>query len=160
MGAGNGVPCLANDGGAKAHVHSFGAALHDEFKPLGVYVTVLPVGLTDTPVLAKLGMEPQTMPMKPMKVEQCVSEGFKALQENRSMIVPGRLNRIMNALVPASLAPGGDPCDPFYDSSPEILKAKLALRLGKSPEVVFATRHHGPGQPSREKWGRSRLRVL
>jgi short-subunit dehydrogenase len=104
MGAGNGVPCLANDGGAKAYVHSFGAALHDEFKPLGVYVTVLPVGLTDTPVLAKLGMEPQTMPMKPMKVEQCVSEGLKALQENRSMIVPGRLNRIMNAVVPASLA--------------------------------------------------------
>jgi uncharacterized protein len=55
-------------------------------------------------VLAKLGMKPQTMPMKPMKVEQCVSEGLKALQENRSMIVPGRLNRIMNAVVPASLA--------------------------------------------------------
>jgi hypothetical protein len=35
----------------------------------------------------------------------------------------------------------GDPCDPFCDSSPEVLKAKLALRLGKSPEVVFATHH-------------------
>jgi hypothetical protein len=41
--------------------------------------------------------------MKPMKVEQCVSEGLKALRENRSMIIPGRMNRIMNAIVPASI---------------------------------------------------------
>jgi hypothetical protein len=34
-------------------------------------------------------------------VDQCVSEGLNALRENRSRIVPGRLNRIMNALVPA-----------------------------------------------------------
>jgi short-subunit dehydrogenase len=34
MGAENGIPCLANDGGAKAYVHSLGEALHYEFKPL------------------------------------------------------------------------------------------------------------------------------
>jgi len=43
------------------------------------------------------------MPMKPMSVEQCVSEGLNALRENRSRIVPGRLNRIINALVPTSV---------------------------------------------------------
>jgi short-subunit dehydrogenase len=37
----NGVPCMANDGAAKAYVHSLGEALHYEFKRLGVYVTVL-----------------------------------------------------------------------------------------------------------------------
>jgi hypothetical protein len=42
--------------------------------------------------------------MKPMSVEQCVSEGLRGLLKNRSRVVPGRLNRIMNALVPASLA--------------------------------------------------------
>jgi hypothetical protein len=42
--------------------------------------------------------------MKPMSVEQCVSEGLSGLLKNRSKIVPGRLNRILNALVPASLA--------------------------------------------------------
>jgi hypothetical protein len=42
--------------------------------------------------------------MTPMSVEQCVSEGLSGLLKNRSRIVPGRLNRIMNALVPASLA--------------------------------------------------------
>jgi short-subunit dehydrogenase len=104
MGAENGVPCMANDGGAKAYVHSLGEALHYEFKPLGVYVTVLAAGFTNTAVLEKFGLDPKTMPMKPMSVEQCVSEGLSGLLKNRSRIVPGRLNRIMNALVPVSLA--------------------------------------------------------
>src|SRR5712691_1559472 len=104
MGAESGVPCMANDGAAKAYVHSLGEALHYEFKPLGVYVTVLAAGFTDTAVLDKFGLDPKTMPMKPMSVEQCVSEGLSGLRKNRSRIIPGRLNRIMNALVPASLA--------------------------------------------------------
>ena len=33
-----------------------------------------------------------------------LSEGLSGLVKNRSRIVPGRLNRILNALVPASLA--------------------------------------------------------
>ncbi len=104
MGAENGIPCMANDGGAKAYVHSLGEALHYEFKPLGVHVTVLAAGVTNTAVIEKFGLDPKTMPMKPMSVEQCVSEGLSGLSKNRSRIVPGRLNRIMNALVPASLA--------------------------------------------------------
>ena len=48
--------------------------------------------------------DPKTMPLKPMSVEQCVSEGLSGLLKNRSRIVPGRLNRILNSLVPASLA--------------------------------------------------------
>src|SRR5712671_3329047 len=104
MGAENGVPRMANDGAAKAYVHSLGEALHYEFKPLGIYVTVLAAGFTNTAVLEKFGLDPKTMPMKPMSVEQCVSEGLSGLLKNRSRIVPGRLNRILNALVPASLA--------------------------------------------------------
>src|SRR5258708_9563191 len=104
MGAENGVPRMANDGAAKAYVHNLGEALHYEFKPLGVYVTVLAAGFTNTAVLEKFGLEPKTMPMKPMSVEQCVSEALSGLVKNRSKIVPGRLNRILNALVPASLA--------------------------------------------------------
>src|ERR1700680_2284693 len=104
MGAENGVPCMANDGAAKAYVHSLGEALHYEFKPLGVYVTVLAAGFTNPAVLEKFGLDPKTMPMKPMSVEHCVSEGLSGLLKNRSRIVPGRLHRILNALVPASLA--------------------------------------------------------
>jgi len=84
MGAENGVPCMANDGAAKAYVHSLGEALHYEFKPLGVYVTVLAAGFTDTAVLEKFGLDPKTMPMKPMSIEQCVSEGLSGLLKNRS----------------------------------------------------------------------------
>jgi hypothetical protein len=104
MGAENGVPFMANDGAAKAYVHSLGEALHYEFKPLGVYVTVLAPGVTNTAVLEKFGIDPKNMSMKPMSVEQCVSEGLSGLLKNRSKIIPGRLNRILNALAPASLA--------------------------------------------------------
>ena len=58
----------------------------------------------ERPVLAELGFDPRIMPMKPMSVEQCVSEALSGLRKNRSKVVPGRLNRIMNALVPPSLA--------------------------------------------------------
>src|SRR5258708_4405107 len=71
---------------------------------LGVYVTVLAAGVTNTAVLEKFAVDPKAMPLKPMSVEQCVSEGLSGLVKNRSRIVPGRLNRIMNTLVPASLA--------------------------------------------------------
>src|SRR6266853_300592 len=103
MGAENGIPRIANDGAAKAYVHSLGEALHYEFKPLGVYVTVLAAAFTNTEVLEKFGLDPKTMPMKPLSVEQCVSEALCGLRRNRSRIIPGRLNRIMNALVPASV---------------------------------------------------------
>ncbi len=53
MGAESGVPLMANDGAAKAYVHSLGEALHFEFKPLGVCVTVLAAGFTDTAVIDK-----------------------------------------------------------------------------------------------------------
>src|SRR5260370_9258174 len=104
MGAENGIPCIANDASAKSYGHSLGETLHYEFKPLGVYVTVLAVGFTNPPVLEKFHFDPKTMPLKPMSVEQCVSEGLSGLLKNRSRIVPGRLNRIMNAIVPASFA--------------------------------------------------------
>src|SRR5712692_9942402 len=104
MGAENGVPLMANDGAAKAYVHSLGEALHYEFKPLGVCVTVLAAWFTDTAVLGKFGLDPKTMPLKPMSVEQSVSEALSGLRKNRSKVVPGPLNRIMNALVPAFLA--------------------------------------------------------
>src|SRR5260370_21124578 len=51
MGAENGIPCIANDGGAKAYVHSLGEALHYAVQPLGVYVTVLAAGVTNPPPL-------------------------------------------------------------------------------------------------------------
>jgi short-subunit dehydrogenase len=103
MGSDKGVPYMASDAAARAYIQSLAQGLHMELKPLGVHVTVVPAGPTETPVLAKLALTPETMPMKPMKPEQCASEGLKALQRNRSIIIPGRLNRLMHALIPASV---------------------------------------------------------
>src|SRR5260221_735597 len=97
MGAEAGVPRMANDGAAKAYVHSLGEALHYEFKPLGVYVTVLAAGLTNTAVLEKFRLDPRTMPMKPMSAEQHEAEGLSGLPKNRSRIVRVRVNRILTA---------------------------------------------------------------
>jgi short-subunit dehydrogenase len=121
-GAGIGIPFMANDAGAKAYVHSLGEALHYEFKPRGVYVTVMAPAPTNTPALAKLGFDPRTMPMKPMGVEECVSKALTALRENRSRIVPGQLNRIVNAVVPAS-----------------VKRTMTARMLGKALESKLAT---------------------
>jgi len=44
-------------------------------------------GLRTTAVLEKFGLDPKTMPMKPMSVEQCVSEGLSVCSkplQNRS----------------------------------------------------------------------------
>jgi short-subunit dehydrogenase len=101
LGASDGVPFMANPAATKAYVHSLGKALHIELAKHGVTVTVLMPGPTATPALEKLGIEDP--PMKPMGVEQCVSETLRALDAGRSEIVPGRLIRLMSALVPASV---------------------------------------------------------
>ena len=101
-GAENGVSLMANAGATKAFVHSLGEALHLELAKHGVTVTVLKPGPTDTPIIEKFGIE--SPPMKPISVEQCVSEALHALNANRATILPGRLFRIMLGMVPASVA--------------------------------------------------------
>ncbi len=102
LGASDGVPFMANPAATKAYVHSLGEALHIELARHGVHVTVLMPGPTNTPALEQLGIE--NPPMKPMEVEQCVAEALRALGANRATVVPGRLLRIMMALIPASVA--------------------------------------------------------
>ena len=104
MGASHGVPYMANDGAAKAYVSALGQALHIELKDQGVHVTVLTPGFIDTPVISKLFVDPGVLPMKPMSAEQCVADGLEALRANRAVYIPGLLNRIMNRLVPTSVA--------------------------------------------------------
>ena len=103
LGAKEGLPYMANDGAAKAYVLSLGEALHVEFQKLGVRVTVLLPGGVETPVLAKLGLDAGSLPMKPLSVEQCVAEGLAALNANRAIHIPGRLFRIMARLAPRSM---------------------------------------------------------
>lgn len=103
LGAAEGIPYMANDSATKAYVLSLGEALHIEFQKLGVNVSVLLPGGVDTPVIAKLGLNPGTMPIKPIGVEQCVSESLAALSANRVTHIPGRIFRLMAALVPQAV---------------------------------------------------------
>jgi uncharacterized protein len=103
MGAAQGIPYMANDSGTKAFVLSLGEALHVEFQKLGLHVTVLLPSPTDTPVLAEFGLDVDTMPIKPMSVEQCVDEGLAALNANRATHITGRMFRLLAALTPRSV---------------------------------------------------------
>jgi uncharacterized protein len=101
LGASRGVPFMANAAATKAYVRSLGEALHVELGKLGVTVTVLMPGPTDTEALSKLGIE--NPPMKPLGVRQCVTEALRALDATRARIVPGRLVRTLFGLIPASV---------------------------------------------------------
>ena len=102
MGADGGAPYMAHDGGAKAYVQSLGLALHEELKPKGVYVTVVPPGPTDTPVFDKFGFDAKALPLKLLTVRQVAEEGLAGLARNRPLVFPGAMNRLMR-LLPASV---------------------------------------------------------
>jgi uncharacterized protein len=106
MGATQGVPFVVATSASKAFVQTLGEGLNFELGPLGINVTVLVVGPTQTAIIDKFGLDPATMPMKPMAVEQCVFEGLEALKKNRASIINGRVNRIMTAVIPAGLQKG------------------------------------------------------
>ena len=95
---------MANDAGSKAYVQSLGESLHVELKRQKIHVTVLVVPPTDTAIITKFGLDPATMPMKPMSTAQCVSEALHALQRNRSLCLPRTTNRLMSALIPTGIA--------------------------------------------------------
>jgi short-subunit dehydrogenase len=99
-----GVPYVANTAGVEAYVLNLGEGLHVELAPHGVHVTVLMPGPTLTESMAKMGVDPAEMPMKPMTAERCAAEGLDALARNRATHIAGRMNRIAARLMPRSLA--------------------------------------------------------
>lgn len=103
MGASQGIPYMANDSASKSYVLTLGETLNVEFKKQGLHVTVLLPGPTDTPVLDRFGFDANSMPLKPMTVEQCVAEGLAALNANRPSHLTGALYRLMNRLLPRRL---------------------------------------------------------
>jgi len=103
MGAIDGIPFMATDAAAKALVQSLGESLHVEFARHGIRVMTLVVPPTDTAIIAKFGLDPSAMPMKPMSTRQCVAEALRSFRKGRSTSLPGALNRSLNAIIPASM---------------------------------------------------------
>jgi uncharacterized protein len=97
-----GSPFMADYAAAKGYLLLLGEALHLEFKRMGLHVTVLMPGPTDTPGVASSGIDPRSM-RGLMSVEQCVAEGLAALSANRATHIAGRMNRIMATLIPRSM---------------------------------------------------------
>lgn len=103
LGADSGIPFHAVPAASKGLVNTLGRSLHSELKRSGVGISVLIVTPTDTPLVEKMGLNGTAMPMKPMPVEQCVSEGLAGFNRNKMIIMPGLLFRIMNRLMPHRL---------------------------------------------------------
>ena len=103
MGAIDGIPFMATDAAAKALVQSLGQSLHVEFARHGIRVMTLVVPPTDTAIIAKFGLDPSAMPMKPMSTRQCVAEAPRSFRKGRSTSLPGALNRSLNGIIPASM---------------------------------------------------------
>jgi short-subunit dehydrogenase len=104
MGATDAVPYVVGDSASKSFVETLGKGLNFELRSSGVHVTVLVVGPTQTAIIDKFGLDPATMPMRPMTTEQCAFEGLDALSRNRPTHINGRTNRLMTALIPAGLS--------------------------------------------------------
>ena len=103
LGAVHGVPYMAHTAATKAYITSLGAGLHGELAKQGVHVTVLHPGPTRTPALGDLGLDPDKMPISPMAPDVCAREALRALERNRANCIPGRINRVTAALVPAAI---------------------------------------------------------
>jgi short-subunit dehydrogenase len=103
MGAAHGIPFAATDAGSKALVQSLGESLHVELKRKHIRVMTLVVPPTNTAIITRFGLDPADMPMKPMGVEQCVTEALRHFKQGRSLSLPGALNRFFAGIMPTKI---------------------------------------------------------
>ena len=99
-----GVPYVANYSASKAYILSLGEALNVELKPLGIDVTVLSPGLTETPMIDNMPIDFNKFPITSHTPDQVARIGLNALGK-KATVVPGLINKIYaweNRLIPRS----------------------------------------------------------
>lgn len=99
-----GVPFVSNYAATKAYILSLGEALNVELKPLGIDVTVLSPGLTDTAMPQNMAIDFSKMPITSHQPDVVARIGLKALGK-KATVVPGFINKIYaweNRLMPRS----------------------------------------------------------
>lgn len=95
----------ANYSGAKAFLLNLGESIHREFRDLGIDVTVLLPGPTDTKGLRdQSDVALGNLPMAAMSVERLVAEGLSALRAKRASHVAGAMNRWSARIMPRRVA--------------------------------------------------------
>jgi short-subunit dehydrogenase len=79
----------------KAFVLSFNEALHSEFKPRGVRVTVLCPGPVPTEFAQRAGISGGSMALEilMLSAEQVAEAGYRGLMQGRRTVVPGLVNK-------------------------------------------------------------------
>lgn len=84
----------------KAFVLSFSEALHSELKAHGVRVTVLCPGPVPTEFGARAGISGSMSPaILTQSAERVAEAGYRGLMQGRRIVVPGRFNNLVIALV-------------------------------------------------------------
>jgi short-subunit dehydrogenase len=99
-----GVPFVSNYSATKAYILSLGEALNVELKPLGIDVTVLSPGLTDTAMPGNMAIDFNKMPITLHKPEVVARVGLNTLGK-KATVVPGFINKFYaweNRLIPRS----------------------------------------------------------
>ncbi len=99
-----GVPFVSNYSASKAYILSLGEALNVELKPLGIDVTVLSPGLTDTGMTQNMAVDFNKMPIT-KHVPQVVARGGLTALGKKATVVPGFINKFYaweNRLIPRS----------------------------------------------------------
>jgi short-subunit dehydrogenase len=103
MGATDGLPLVATSSAGKSFVESLGRSLHGEFTRLGLNMSVLVVGPTDTRVIDLMGLDRARMPLKPQSPDATAAEALEALVANRPVHLSGWVNRLVHRLMPSGL---------------------------------------------------------
>ena len=88
-----GTPLTATYAATKAFTLNLAESLWDEWRPLGVDVTALVPGPTDTPGYRASAPKPTRLTAAPMPVEPAVAAALAALG-SRPWVVPGRSNKV------------------------------------------------------------------
>ena len=80
---------------SKSYVLSFSEALRNELKGSGIQVCCLCPGPINTPFLKNSNMQASNVirSIKPMSPERVVEEAWKGVLKNRSIIIPGFINK-------------------------------------------------------------------
>ena len=88
---------------SKSYLYSYSCAIRHEAKRRGVNVSVLCPGTTRTDFFEKAGSRTPVWAMAPGLVAECAVDG---LEQNKAVIIPGRINRVLRFVPPCIKAYG------------------------------------------------------
>jgi uncharacterized protein len=94
------VPYMAVYGATKAFVLSFSEGLWGEYRSKGIQVVALCPGATVTPFHDIAG---QPQPPQMSTPEEVILAGLKALDQQQSYVIPGKLNFLLSGILPRFL---------------------------------------------------------